>query len=197
MGKPARIYERRKQVKKIDIKGKEYVPVNERLIYFRTQDEYKDWLLITEIITLDNEVCVMKASAINPENKIMATGHAREVNGSTYINKTSYVENCETSAIGRCLASLGIGVDTSLASFEEVANAVINQNKPKAPTKEEKWKNFIDNEKKVFEENTFSFNDAVIDLGYDMETIYKVTDEDDKSEIYAKLTEKLKELKGK
>ena len=69
--------------------------------------------------------------------------------------------------------------------------------KPPAPTKEEKWTNFLDNEKKIFEEQTFSFENAVIDLGYDMKGIYAVTDEDIKADIYNKLTAIFNELKGK
>ena len=52
---------------------------------------------------------------------------AEEEKGSTFINKTSYVENCETSAWGRALANFGIGLDTSVASADEVQNAIANQ----------------------------------------------------------------------
>ena len=56
--------------------------------------------------------------------------------GSSNINKTSYVENCETSAIGRALAMLGIGIDTSIASANEVADAIAKQDsKEKPPAK--------------------------------------------------------------
>ena len=55
------------------------------------------------------------------------TGHAEETIGSSQINKTSALENCETSAIGRALAMMGIGVDESIASADEVANAVFQQ----------------------------------------------------------------------
>ena len=72
----------------------------------------------------------------------MSTGIAYEVEGSSFINKTSFIENCETSAIGRALGNLGIGIDTSVASYEEVANAVKQQsNKPavKEELSEEKF----------------------------------------------------------
>jgi len=58
------------------------------------------------------------------------------VQGSSNINKTSYVENCETSAIGRALAILGIGIDTSIASANEVQDAIAKQGAP-APSKED------------------------------------------------------------
>ena len=69
---------------------------------------------------------------LDEQDREIATGIAEEVKGSTFINKTSYVENCETSAWGRALANMGIGLDTSVASAEEVQNAIANQNsKPK------------------------------------------------------------------
>ena len=49
----------------------------------------------------------------------------------SFINKTSYVENCETSAWGRALANFGIGLGTSVASADEVANAIENQKSTK------------------------------------------------------------------
>ena len=52
---------------------------------------------------------------------------------SSNINKTSYVENCETSAVGRALAMLGIGIDTSIASANEVKKPSPN-NKPSSRT---------------------------------------------------------------
>ena len=56
-----------------------------------------------------------------------ATGHAYEKEGSSFINKTSYIENCETSAVGRALAMLGFEIKKSIASREEVENAKLQQ----------------------------------------------------------------------
>ena len=53
-----------------------------------------------------------------------ATGHAHEDRNSSSINKTSYIENCETSAIGRALGALGIGSDEFISSAEELNNAL-------------------------------------------------------------------------
>lgn len=121
------------KLKTINIKGKEYVEVNERLIFFRKN--YKNHALLTEVIDKTDDTILIKASVKNEQGITVATGHAEEVKGSTFINKTSYVENCETSAIGRCLGSLGIGIDNSVASFEEVANAVKQQQKVDTITK--------------------------------------------------------------
>ena len=119
-------------MKTTDIKGKPYVEVNERIKYFRAN--FKDWALMSEIVSLENGVCVIKATVLNPEGVVKATGYAYEKEGSTFINKTSYIENCETSAWGRALGNLGIGIDTSIASAEEVLNASLNQT-PKKKTK--------------------------------------------------------------
>jgi hypothetical protein len=112
------------KLKTINIKGKEYVEVNERIKAFR--EMYPTGSIITEIISHQDGVVVMKATAII-DGHIRATGHAYEKEGSTFINKTSYIENAETSAIGRCMGCLSIGIDTSIATAEEVANAIINQ----------------------------------------------------------------------
>lgn len=117
-----------KELKSINIKGKQYVEVNERLRYFR--ENYKDWSLESGVIEKTENSIIIKATIKDNEGRVRATGLAEEVKGSTFINKTSYVENCETSAWGRALANLGIGIDTSVASFDEVANA-IEQQKPK------------------------------------------------------------------
>ena len=108
----------------INIKGKEYIPVNERIKEFWKR--YPNGNIITEIISNENGVCVFKAT-IYVNGEIAATGHAYEKETSSFINKTSYIENCETSAVGRALGILGIGIDTSIASAEEVDNAIYQQ----------------------------------------------------------------------
>ena len=109
-----------KALKTVDIKGKAYVTVNERIKYFR--EHFTGYSLITEIV-YNNEAKYLTWK----ENGEVATGYAMEKADSSYINKTSYVENCETSAWGRALANFAIGVDASVASADEVANAIKNQ----------------------------------------------------------------------
>ena len=111
--------------KTVNIKGTEYVTVNERMKYFRSK--YSSFGLTTEITHLNENGVVIKASVKNRDGFELATGIAHEVKGSSFINKTSFIENCETSAIGRALANLGIGIDTSYATADEVANAIKNQ----------------------------------------------------------------------
>jgi hypothetical protein len=123
------------QFKTTNIKGKEYVEVNERIKFFRLEEKYKGWSLSTEMVHLDENSCVIRATICNSEGMVISSGFAQEDKSSSYINKTSYVENCETSAWGRALANLGIGIDTSIASSNEVAIAIAKQNSaPSEPT---------------------------------------------------------------
>ena len=113
--------------KTTNIRGKQYVEVNERIKFFRQEEEYKNWTLSTEFTALDSDMCVCKAIVADPSQRIISSGHAHEERSSSHINKTSYVENCETSAIGRALAMMGIGIDTSIASANEVNEAIAKQ----------------------------------------------------------------------
>lgn len=116
------------KLKTVDIKGKPYVEVNERIKYFR--EIYQDYSLESELVSNENGVCIVKAIIKNPDGVVKATGYAYEKEGSSFINKTSYIENCETSAWGRALGNFGIGIDTSIASADEVLNAVKQQSEP-------------------------------------------------------------------
>lgn len=113
-------------------KTKEYVEVNERIRYFR--ENYKDFRLTTEIIELSDAHVLMRASVISPEGHTVATGHAHELKNDGYINKTSHIENCETSAWGRALGCFGIGIQTSVASYDEVKMAIDRETRPATKT---------------------------------------------------------------
>tara|TARA_R110002167_G_scaffold89273_4_gene240851 strand:- start:7898 stop:8491 length:594 start_codon:yes stop_codon:yes gene_type:complete len=113
--------------KTTNIRGKQYVEVNERIKFFRQEEEYKNWTISTEFTVMDSDQCVCRAIIADPSQRIISSGHAHETQGSSNINKTSYVENCETSAIGRALAMMGIGIDTSIASANEVNEAIAKQ----------------------------------------------------------------------
>lgn len=110
----------------VNIHGKQYKTVAARVNDFRSIHKH-DLSIVTELVSATDKMVVMKASIINPSGFVIATGYAEEVRGSTNINKTSSLENCETSAIGRCLAAFGLA-GTEYASADEVANA-INQQK--------------------------------------------------------------------
>lgn len=122
-------------LKTIDVKGKNYVQVNERVKALRMICPNAS--INTEIVSMEDGIVTMKATVSDEDGKVLGTGFAQEKETSSYINKTSYIENCETSAVGRALGFAGIGIDGSMASAEEVANAIINQNKPTYINKKE------------------------------------------------------------
>ena len=113
--------------KTTNIRGKAYVEVNERIKFFRQEEKYNLWGIRTDFPLIDSEQCLCKCTITDADGDVIAQGHAHEVRGSSNINKTSYVENCETSAVGRALAMLGIGIDTSIASANEVEEAIAKQ----------------------------------------------------------------------
>ena len=114
-------------MKTIDIHGKPYVMVKDRVIHFNK--EYQNGCIKTKKLPGSDNIVIFEATVIpdvgNPERYFK--GHAEEEIGSSQINKTSALENCETSAVGRALAMMGIGVNESFASGDEVANAVYQQ----------------------------------------------------------------------
>lgn len=115
----------------VNIKGKDYETVALRIKKFRENQAYHDWSLTTEVVVRTEEWVVVRATIADEKGRVRATGHAEENRGSSQINSTSALENSETSAIGRCLASLGLG-GTEFATADEVANAIHQQNAPKA-----------------------------------------------------------------
>lgn len=106
-----------------------YVMVNERVKAFR--QICPSGSITTEIISLEDGVVTMRAIVSDENGNVIATGMAQEKETSSFINKTSFIENCETSAVGRALGFAGIGIDGSMASAEEVANAIIQQDQNK------------------------------------------------------------------
>lgn len=118
-------------IKTTDIKGKEYAEVNQRIKAYRMV--YPNGTIRTKLAKLENGICVFMAEVTNNDGDVIATGTAYEKENSTFINKTSYIENCETSAVGRALGMAGFGIDTSVASAEEVQNAIENQKEKKEP----------------------------------------------------------------
>ena len=109
------------------IKGKDYVEVNQRLLYFRNEKKYEGWGIEIRFLVLDSESCVAQCTIKDDDGYIVAQGTAQEDKSSSRLNQTSYVENCETSAVGRALAMLGIGIETSIASSNEVSMAIAKQ----------------------------------------------------------------------
>ncbi|MCA1565355.1 MAG: hypothetical protein LC803_06925 [Acidobacteria bacterium] len=100
----------------------DYVPVAERLERF--YERFPDGRVITHIIEHNSEsgFVLMRAEVYRSPDDAQpaATGHAFEVRGESYVNKTSYIENCETGAVGRALALLGFEVKRGIASREDL-----------------------------------------------------------------------------
>ena len=110
----------------IPFKGKGYVMVNERVKAFR--EICPSGKIETEIVNMADGIVTMKTTISDEDGKVLSTAFAQEKETSSPVNKTSFVENCETSAIGRALGFLSIGIDDSIASADELANALKNQN---------------------------------------------------------------------
>lgn len=107
-----------------NIKGRQYIDVAQRIQGF--WELYPQGRIVTEMVADDGKRCVFKAEAYDMAEGgagLLATGHAYEVNSGRGVNATSYIENCETSAVGRALGMLGIGSTDSIASADEVMNA--------------------------------------------------------------------------
>lgn len=113
----------------VNIHGKEYKTVAKRVEEFRNSEIHGNFGLQTEIVSINESIVVMKATVLDTEGRAIATGHAEEVRTASMINKTSALENCETSAIGRALASFGLA-GTEFASANEVQQAMANQAQP-------------------------------------------------------------------
>ena len=105
-------------MKTINIKGKEYITVAERLKAFR--NNFKDFRLLTEIVEFTPERCIMVAKVLDASGVEVANGHACETPNKNQINRLSILENCETSAIGRALGNFGIGIDEDICTADEM-----------------------------------------------------------------------------
>jgi len=110
--------------KAISIKGKDYVLVSDRVIYFNEQ--YPNGSITTELISEPNaDRVIIKATVTpdcdKPERKF--SDYSQALWGDGFINKASAIENASTSATGRALSYMGIGVIDSIASVDEINKA--------------------------------------------------------------------------
>lgn len=118
--------------KAIKIQGKDYVLVSDRVIYFN--ENYPNGSITTELVSDPlSDIVIVKASVYpearqtNNSERVFEerkfTGYSQAVKGAGFINKTAALENAETSAVGRALSFMGIGVIDSIASADEVNKA--------------------------------------------------------------------------
>ena len=107
--------------------GKKYTEVAKRVEAFRTHFGLK-YGIATDIVIDDGKRVVMKAKIFDLANPTTSVGEgfAEEIRGSSNVNKTSAIENCETSAIGRALASCGLH-GGQYASVDEIHKAKTNE----------------------------------------------------------------------
>lgn len=116
----------------ISIKGKDYVQVKDRVAFFN--ETYKNGAIHTSLISYEGKKVIVQATVIpdmaSPERFFTGLSQADENQGM--INATAALENCETSAVGRALGMMGIGIIESIASADEVSKAIVGQqNTPK------------------------------------------------------------------
>lgn len=114
-------------MKAIKIKGRDYITVNERLKHFRLDDTYKGWNIIEDVAEINNNEIIVTVTIVDQDGILRSKASSQEYRDSSMINKTSFLENAATSALGRALGYLGIGIDTSIASAEEMNSAVNRQ----------------------------------------------------------------------
>lgn len=110
--------------KAVDIKGKQYVLVADRVLFFN--EEYPNGCIQTQLLSTPQDTRVVVKAMVIPDmdkHERIFTGHAQEVVGEGFINRTSALENAETSAVGRALAMMGIGVIDNIASVDEINKA--------------------------------------------------------------------------
>lgn len=108
-----------KEIETIKIGAKGYAQVNERIKAFRKV--YPTGSIKTEIEEIKEDYIRIKATILDENGELLANGRASETTkGNNKINLTSMVENCETSSIGRALGFAGFGVDTAIASAEDM-----------------------------------------------------------------------------
>jgi len=127
--------EKEKKWNTINIKGKEYVTVAERILYFN--ENYPNGMITTKLLSNLEDKHIFMQSTIVPDvlkPERFFTGYSQAVVGQGMVNTTAALENCETSAVGRALAMLGIGVLESIASSDEInkaaPNPIFNEQKP-------------------------------------------------------------------
>ena len=111
---------KKQDLKTVDIKGKAYVTVAERLRYFN--EEYPEGSITTELLTKPEDKLVVVRATIKVGERTF-TGHSQAIIGEGYINKTAALENAETSAVGRALGMMGIGIIEAVASADEMVKA--------------------------------------------------------------------------
>lgn len=107
---------------------KNYAEVHQRIKAFRMV--YPKGKILPEIISENEGIITFKVTIEDEIGNVLAIAHARENVKGSFINQSNAIENCETSAIGRALGMCGFGIDSSVASAEEIKNAMKKEEQP-------------------------------------------------------------------
>lgn len=122
--------------KAIKIQGKSYVLVSDRILFFN--ETYPNGSIQTQMVDAMGDSTIVIKALVTPDvenpNRVF-TGYSQAVIGQGMVNKTAALENAETSAVGRALAMMGIGVIDSVASVDEMRKAVGTQSQTIRPQK--------------------------------------------------------------
>ena len=174
----------------VSIHGKQYSTVAKRIKDFREIHHF-ELSLATEIVSRDDECVVMKATITNADGRVLATGHSEEYRHTSQINRTSALENAETSAIGRALASLGLG-GTEFASADEVANAIGQQKSGVIKPTDGAWDRVSKERAKVVTDTLTLVLDALaVEKDHDAYALCEsLTDPDEKVALWSRLDSK-------
>lgn len=193
------------EIKTKPIKGKEYAEVPERVQAFRKLYPNGDirTSVVPELTSLVDGLVTLRVDVYDEDGKHLADGLAYEKEGSSFINKTSYIENCQTSAVGRALGFDGIGSDSSIASAEEVENAINNQQRPdpqppkqyrqaSKPADADPFQEWKDKITPLWRELKGDDHDSAVDLG----RRYRAMNSDEEYQVLYKSLIKEKKTKG-
>ena len=170
-----------------------YVEVNERIKAFRKV--YPEGFILTEMASNQDGVCVFRTEVgyylVGDTKIVLGTGTAYENEGSSFINKTSYIENCETSSVGRALGMAGFGIDDDIASAEEINGTIAISEADKAKNQQKA----LNDLRAMYEKNGgLTWNKYLAEIAPDGMTndIYKVEMARLKKEVNDKLEKEKK-----
>ena len=109
----------------VDIKGSKYKLVAQRVKEFR--EAHPNYGKLTHVIFHDESRVMIQVDITDEEGRVIGSGVPEERRDASQINKTSATENCDTSAYGRALASIGYAGNDAYASADELVMALAQQ----------------------------------------------------------------------
>lgn len=149
----------------IDIDGKAYTTVANRITIFRRY--FSDYSIVTDVLQNDDIKVIVQTKITTPSGVVIATGLAEEFRGKNIINTTSALENAETSSIGRALACLSLG-GSEYASANEVENALVQQEQIKQNNNQitTNQQNYQPQRQNTYQRQSNNNYDALINAGF-------------------------------